>query len=348
MRAVWLVLVGLLLTACGAGQGQPSGPAPSASTRPAPGEQACSSSVRIDGFSDALDKTQFAGRFVGNLSSLAQQADGNIAALSDRSLLFTLDGRTHRPIAVVPLADEHGQRLDSEGLTIERDGTFLVSSEIEPSVRRYSRDGHLLGRVPVPDNLRVAPAGRARDNLTFEGLTEAPDGRTLTASMEAALSGDQGDLVRLQTWSRAGDGAFTPAAQYGYRVDPGLGVSEINALGDGRLLVLERGFLPGFGNTVRLYLADPRQADDVSAVVDLTGAPPARLVNRTLLADLGRCPDLGAPAKAAQANSLLDNIEGMTITGRDPMGALQLLLVSDDNQSGSQTTRLYSLTVTPR
>jgi hypothetical protein len=67
-----------------------------------------------------------------------------------------------------------------------------------------------------------------------------------------------------------------------------------------------------------------------------------------LLADLGRCPDLGAPAKAAQANSLLDNIEGMTITGRDPVGALRLLLVSDDNQSGSQTTRLYSLTVTPR
>jgi hypothetical protein len=311
--------------------------------------------VAIDGYSDVLDKTSFAGTYVGNLSSLAVDTDGSILGLSDRSALFSLDARSYRPTGVVALADENGRPLDSEGLAVDRDGTRLISSEVEPSVRRYARDGRLLDRLPVPDSLRVAPAGRASTNLTFEGLTLQPDGRTLVASMEAALSGDQGNLVRFQTWTRAGvpgSGAAVPAAsgefglgaEYGYPVDPGLGVSEIRATGDGRLLVLERGYVPGLGNTIRLYLADLGGASDVSGVQDLTQRPPTQLIHKTLLADLGRCPTLGATARERQVNPLLDNIEGLTITGRAPDGALRLLLVSDDNQSTNQTTRLYTLT----
>jgi hypothetical protein len=347
-----VVGVGLLLAGCSAGTGAGTGTGTGPGATPAPGAGrsaggpagACSPSVSIDSFSDALDKTTFNGTYVGNLSSLDVDLDGNIAALSDRSSLFTLDARTHRPTGVVALKDESGRPLDSEGLAIDRDGTRLVSSETEPSVRRYARDGTLLGRLPVPDDLRVTPAGRASVNLTFEGLTLQPGGRTLVASMEAALSGDQGNLVRFQTWTRTGDtDDFRLAAQYGYPVDPALGVSEIRATGDGRLLVLERGFIPGIGNTIRLYLADLGQASDVGAVQDLTQRA-GRLVRKTLLADLGHCPSLGATAREDQVNPLLDNIEGLAVTGRDPDGGLRLLLVSDDNQNPAQTTRLYSLT----
>ncbi|WUR82600.1 esterase-like activity of phytase family protein [Streptomyces phaeochromogenes] len=305
---------------------------------------ACSPSVSIEGFSDALDKTTYEGTFVGNFSALAVDRDGRIAAVSDRSALFTLDRKTLRPASVVPLADESGAALDSEGLAVDRDGTRLVASETEPSIRRYARDGRILDRLPVPDALRVAPAGRATSNQTFEGLTFLPGRRTLLAGMEGSLAGDTTGIVRFQTWERQ-RGHFALDAQYGYRTDTGLNVSETTATPDGRLLVLERGFTAGVGNTVRLYLADLRRATDTSGIDTLTGQSGVRLVRKTLLADLVNCPSLGAQAKQPQPNPLLDNIEGLAVTGGGGHGRLNLLLVSDDNQNPVQITRFYSLRV---
>ena len=319
-----------------------------ADVQAAGGSHACSPSATINSFSDALDKTTFDNTFVGNFSALAVDTDGSILALGDRSSLFNLDGRTEKPTKVVPLADENGKPLDSEAIVVEPDGTRLITSEVEPSIRRYDRDGHLEGgSLPVPDALRVAPAGRATTNLTFEGLTMQPGDRTLIASMEGPLSGDQPDLHRFQTWTRPNPKAdFTLGAQYAYRGDPGLGISDIAATGDGRLLVLERGFTEGVGNTVRLYLADPRGATDVSKVENLTPQTDVHLIGKTLLADIGKCPTLGATAKQPQPNPLLDNIEGMAVTRHEGVGRLRLLLVSDDNQNPVQITRLYSLTAT--
>ncbi|MFJ2514894.1 esterase-like activity of phytase family protein [Streptomyces griseoviridis] len=319
-----------------------AGPAPAAAT-PAGGGR-CSPSVTLDRFSDALDKTTFQGTFVGNLSALAVDRDGSLAALSDRSSLFALDARTLAPRAVTALADEHGAELDSEGLAVDRDGTRLITSETEPSIRRYSRDGRILDRLPVPPSLQVAPEGRATANLTFEGLTLLPGGRTLLASMESAITGDSAGTVRFQTWRRGKGGHFGLGAQYAYRTDAGLGVPEVQATPDGRLLVLERGFTAGVGNTVRLYLADPRHATDTSRIEHLTGQPRVRPIAKTLLADLADCPALGATAKQPQPNPLLDNIEAMAITGRD-RGTLHVLLASDDNQNPAQTTRFYRLRV---
>ncbi|MGC0340536.1 esterase-like activity of phytase family protein [Streptomyces sp. SLBN-8D4] len=311
----------------------------------APVRHACSPSVSLDRFSDALDKTTYDGTFVGNLSALAVDRDGSLAALSDRSALFDLDARTLAPESVVPLADENGAALDSEGLVIDRDGTRLITSETEPSIRRYAKDGEILDRLPVPAALQVAPAGRATANQTFEGLTLMNGGRTLLASMEYALSGDTAGTVRFQTWTRTKNNHFKPTAQYAYRTDAAfLGVPEVQALPDGRLLVLERGFTSGVGNTVRLYMADPRHATDTSGIENLTGQSGVRLIGKTLLTDIASCPTLGATAKQPQPNPLLDNIEGMAITGHEK-GRLQVLLVSDDNQNAVQTTRFYYLRV---
>jgi hypothetical protein len=321
------------LTASLAAAGCLTAAAPATAQERPPGN-ACSPAVSLTGFTDTLDKTTYDGTYVGNLSALASPGRrgtvADLSALSDRSELFRLDPRTLQPRGVVTLADENGAALDSEGLVTNRDGTFLVSSETEPSVRRYSPTGELLGRLPVPDDLRTAPAGRARPNGSFEGLTLLPGGRTLLASMEYPLDGDPADLVRVQTWQRTRHGDFRPGAQYTYRTDPGLGVSEITATPDGRLLVLERGFTSGVGNTVRLQLADR------------PGRAPA--LRKRLLADLADCPSLGATAEQPQPNPLLDNFEGMTVTGRSG-GRLEVLVVSDDNQNAVQTTRFLRLRV---
>ncbi|MEU3898108.1 esterase-like activity of phytase family protein [Streptomyces sp. NPDC045251] len=305
-----------------------AGPATAAHERPP--RHACSPGVSLTGYSDALDKSTHDGTYVGNFSALARDRRGTVAALSDRSALFRLDSRTLEPRDVVPLADENGAALDTEGLVADRDGTYLVSSETEPSVRRYSRTGEILGRLPVPDDLRTAPEGRARANGSFEGLTLLPGGRTLIASMEYPLADDPADLVRLQSWRRTGHGDFRPGTRYTYRTDGGLGVSEVAATPSGRLLVLERGFTSGVGNTVRLYLTDRPGGGSA--------------LGKTLLADLAGCPTLGATAKQPQPNPLLDNFEGMAVTGRSK-GRLDVLIVSDDNQNAVQTTRFLRLRV---
>lgn len=331
--------------AAGCADAPPAGPtgSPTPSPTPTSGPAACSPSVDIDGFSDALETATVDGRPVANLSALAARPDGTVLALSDRSVLFTLDAAAGRALAARPLADRDGRQLDSEALVVDPDGTLLVTSETGPSVSRYTPDGRWVEDLPVPAALRVAPAGRAATNQTFEGLALQPDGRTLVASMEGTISGDASGVVRLATWTRTGPGAaFTPSAQYALRPDTGLGVSDLTPAGDGRLLVLERGFAPGLGSTVHLAIADPAGATDISGVDRLPADAP--VMRATTLADIGDCPSLGAITHQPQANPLLDNIEGMTVTGRAPDGSLSLLLVSDDNENANQITRTYRLT----
>jgi len=104
--------------------------------------------------------------------------------------------------------------------------------------------------------------------------------------------------------------------------------------------VLERGYVPGIGNTIRLYLADPNGLRRQRR----SGAdqrPPTQLIHKTLLADLGTAPR-SRDRPERQVNPLLDNVEGLTVTGRDRT-ALRLLLVSDDNRAPTRH-RLYTLT----
>ncbi|MGW4593751.1 hypothetical protein ACWEOA_00140 [Streptomyces sp. NPDC004457] len=72
--------------------------------------------------------------------------------------------------------------------------------------------------------------------------------------------------------------------------------------------------------------------------------------------DLATCPVGGRGQVTAPASSarypLLDNVEGMALgdpwTSGHHKGRHPLYLVSDDNDSDDQITRLYSLAVRPR
>ncbi|HEY2193169.1 MAG TPA: esterase-like activity of phytase family protein [Actinomycetospora sp.] len=342
-RPVLTALLALALAGCGS----TAPPAPTAASAPTP--QPCSPSTAIVGWSDALEGQHFAGRtpqpqVVGNLSALAALPDGRVLALSDRSVLFTLDAAVDRPLDAVALADPAGKALDSESLVVDRDGSLLIGDETGPQVLRVDRDGRLLGALPVPPDV----TDRGRSNGTFEGLALSPDARTLVASLEEPLRDDDRGLTRLVTWTRPDptSAAFTAGPQYALGLPAGLGVAELAPLGDGRLLALERGYDAAVGNTVHLVGLDPAGAADVAAVAALTPATAGTPVRSTLLADLGTCPALGATSPQAQRNPLLDNVEGLTVTGREPDGALDLLLVSDDNDSPREVTRTYRMRVT--
>ncbi|KAB2347020.1 esterase-like activity of phytase family protein [Actinomadura rudentiformis] len=312
----------------------------------------CSPAASLLGFSDALDKTELNGTAVAGLSALALSGDKRAVALVDNigttparfyDLSLRLDRGVPKPAArkVTTLTRPDGTPytgadFDGEGLVVERGGqTILASSETEPSIRRFRRsDGRQTAELPVPERFRVAPAGQATRNQTFESLAATPDGRTLYAGMEGPLSTEAFQRI-IRYEGRAG-GRYTPAAQYAYQTDPTLSLVELIALRHGGLLAMERGFTPGVGNTVRIYRTSAKGARDVTNV---PSPAPGVVLRKELVVDIATCPPSGATAKQPQPNPLLDNIEGMALDGR------VLYLISDDNGSATQITRVYALAI---
>ena len=114
--------------------------------------------------------------------------------------------------------------------------------------------------------------------------------------------------------------------------------------GDRRFIGIELSFavgaatpgIPVTGNTIRLYQLDARNATDVSGLDSVAGL---QTVKKQLLLDLS---DLKNDDGSALA---LDNIEGLAM-GPVFNGQQTLLLVSDNNFSGTQLTQFVALGVT--
>jgi hypothetical protein len=349
------------------GGGHPH-PAPTANPN------ACSPRVDAVSYSDALDKKVAFGAEVSGLSSIAwdrrQQAwvsalDNNGATpeyvwsyrdLSDPKVIHAplvlkkADGTPYDGgnIATDPNA------ADNEGLAVLNDGSYLVSSEVEPSIRIFGRDGVQRAALPVPARFAVTgstAAGEATANATLEGLTVTPDGKTIIAAMEGALSGDvssSGDATahRLLVYTSGSHGQWKLTKQIEYKTDAGMRIPEVAAYSNDAIVVEEASWSADVGNAVNLFaVTGLSRAADVSRVANLGDASPQLAVQKTLLGDLVDCPTLGATALETQANPLLDNFEGMAVTGRLPGGTYGVSLISDDNNSAAQHTRILNLAV---
>lgn len=330
----------------------------------------CATGVDFLGFSDALNKQTYEGTSVGGLSALAYDGrrGGVYYSLVDNgpspgseARFYTLrlptgGGTLGAPeiLDVTTLRDASGQpftasNFDGEGLTLARSGDLFASSETEPSIRRFSLEGELLEELPVPQKFRVAPEGEAQRNQTFESLALSPNDRSLFTAVEGPLAPDgrtaEGEgRIRILRYEDRGPGGFAPAQEFYYLADAGLGVVEIVALSEDELLVLERGFQSGVGNTVRVYRVSLDGAEDVSDEPSLA-APGLEPLEKELLVDLADCPSSGATTPGTQPNPLLDNYESLTLGPRLPGGGRALLLQSDDNFGAGQVTRVVALGV---
>lgn len=249
---------------------------------------------------------------------------------------------------------------DPEALRLRPDtGTVLWTSEGDiargfgPALYESARDGRLLREFNLPPMFQADPTQHRgpRDNLGFEGLALTPDSRHAWLAMENALIQDgpvptteaAGGPCRLTQIDLA-SGAAT--RQIAYLPDaipwrprlPGSyadnGVSEVLMLDAHRMLVLERAYAAGRGNSLRLYEIDTRHADDVLGLDALTPAN-HRAAAKTLVADFG-----------ALGLAHLDNSEGMCWGPPLPNGHRLLMVVSDDNFNPLQITQFAAFAYT--
>lgn len=259
-------------------------------------------------------------------------------------------------------ASRGGVVPDLEAVRIDPlDGSLWYTSEgdvklgLNPFVRRARPDGKLQGELPLPPLFTVDRAMHAgpRDNQSFEGLSFAPDGKTLWVSLEGPLYQDgglpdttHGAVNRITHFQRDGKllgqyvyplGALPAAPGLGKNADNG--ISELLALSPTRMLALERAGIEDaagdYATYVRIYEIDTAGATDVSSLPTLVGAA-YRPASKRLVLDLNA---IGLPR--------VDNLEGMAFGPILPNGHASLVLISDDNFSKKQVTQILVFDVIP-
>jgi hypothetical protein len=342
-----------------------TGAQPATVTAALPASRACPPAGFAISFSDSLDKLVYHGAELGGLSSLAYDARSAawVSAVdnhgTDPARIWFFRNLAHPAVTRDPLVLRKpdgtaydGTNSDNEGLAVLPDGDYLVSSETEPSIRIYGRDGVQKASLPIPARFAVTgttPDGQATSNATLEGLTISRSGHEIISSMEGALSGDvsaSGDATfhRFLVYDQARNGTWRLTRQVAYRTETGNRIPEVQAYGKDSLLVEEAAFSATAGNSEELYaVKNADSAPDVSHVANLSQAPASDVVSKKLVANLVQCPTLGAPSRETQANPLLDNYEGMTVVGGPGLAAVSL--ISDDNFSATQFTRVLNLLV---
>ncbi|WP_308209412.1 esterase-like activity of phytase family protein [Allokutzneria sp. A3M-2-11 16] len=324
---------------------------------------------------------QVSGTTVGGLSGIDRDPrTGQYVLISDdrsehgpaRFYTANIDAQGVRLIAAHPLRRMDGQTyparcehacddlgpVNPEAIRFDpRSGAITWAQEgvhpLNPSIRRARPDGGYLDQLPLPENERFSstPGIGPRGNQTLESLSYTMGGALIASALEGPLGQDgavptptQGALTRMTLQTRGGH----VLAQYAYALDPlfatptgppgrigGLtGVAEILAVSATRFLVLQRSYATGHGYDIRVYEIDTLGATDVKDIPALAGHA-VRPVRKKLLVDL-------------RGLAALDNFEGMTWGPRLSAGERSLLLVSDNNFSATEPSRVIALALPPR
>lgn len=263
---------------------------------------------------------------------------------------------------------------DGESIALAPGGTtFFAASENDPNaatpnslptIREFNvSNGAQVGSPVAVPSFFQRDAGSTqgvRGNLAFESLALSADGNTLYVANEQALlqdggqsSSTSGTTVRILRYTRANNSsAFILQGQFAYLTDripvadagagSDRGLTELRVLPGGDLLALERSFVTGSatgnGNYIGVYQVALGGATQFAPGDSTLTSGFTPVTKRNLLTLTPTTPGF-AP----------DNIESMTIGPTLADGSLALILGSDNNFSGSQTTQfaVFALSTAP-
>ncbi|XGC80337.1 esterase-like activity of phytase family protein [Bdellovibrio bacteriovorus] len=283
----------------------------------------------------------------------------------------SISPRTVHFITGIPDQAGKKQGLDPEGFVKLPGGDVLISSEGNndskpremPRIFRAGPGGAWKSDLPLSEKYLPEATGQQKKgiqgNAAFESLTSFDGGRVVFATTESALQQDviadheaEGDWIRIIKYENKNQAGYHAVAEYPYRIDAFRdaqngkelfrGVSEILAVSETKLLVLERGVRifskTVWSNTVALYLVDLAKASDVSSLQKLadgkfTGATKTKLLDFEL--DLTK----ERPGKAVQ------NFEALSWGPVLADGRKSLLVMADNNFSKKEITELLVFAV---
>ncbi|MEV0067303.1 esterase-like activity of phytase family protein [Amycolatopsis sp. NPDC050768] len=275
--------------------------------------------------------------------------------------LLRPDGTPYPPLAQNdPTAPQNEQTIDPEelrvdpwtgGYTWSQEGDRLADSFIQPSIREATRDGRYVRDLPLPADEKMTADAGPRRNYVLEGLAYTGFGALLASEVEAPLLQDgppptltSGALSRVTLQARTGqvlaqyaypqEKLFATPVPAGAFADTGVSsMLAVNQLDPTKFLMMERSFVTGVGNKVRVYEIDTSGATNVLNVKSLAGAKGVKPVKKKLIADL------------SDYVSAVDNVEGMAWGPALPNGERSLVFVSDNNFSATQVTQVIALAV---
>lgn len=288
---------------------------------------------------NALDQQTFAAVTGGNFSGITHIGTNQYAVVDDKSAtdgfyLFTLDtDATTGSITSASkgsLITSGNTNRDSEGIVyVPSTGKLLISAEADKKILEYNMDGTLTGRsLNIP-----AIFSGSSSNAGFEALAYNANTHLFWTTTESTIpaDGDQAtstngvqNKLRIQCFNEQ----LQPTRQYAYLMDTptattaasqyAMGVSDMIALDDGRLIVLEREFFVSSSPFVncKLYVVNPATATPITSSDALTTSSP--YLSKTLLYSF-----------TTNTLATIANYEGMCLGPRLSNGNQTIILVSD-------------------
>jgi hypothetical protein len=248
--------------------------------------------------------------------------------------------------------------VDPESIRYRADtDTLLWTSEgdrrllLNPTLLEARLDGSFVRTIPTLAMFNMSEQDKgSRDNNTYEGLSVSTDGKSAWVAMEAPIYEDGatpsvasgGGPIRFTQYDLMSGKALRqiayvadaipnrPMPPVGYADN---GVTEVLMLDANRMLVLERSFAMGIGNSIRIYVIDTREGSDVLSTLPLV-AGNYKPVTKRLLVNFD-----------SLSLRKLDNTEAMSFGSRLPNGNRTLIVASDDNFNARQITQFLAFEV---